>query len=405
MAHAHLTPGFVKTATSNGKDRELYWDIGLPTFGLRVTELGAAAWIYQYRNAEGKSRNFTILGASSGEALLRSLSLDKARKEARGRIGEVVRGRDPLAERRAKKAHNVTTLRTVAEDYFRRQPNRSTGQWRANMERLVYPVLGRRPITDFNGKRGPIIALLDDIKDERGPGMAKVVRTNLNTIFNFYAGRTDGFSNPIVRGVAAPDKYQPRSRILSDAELTRVWKAAESSAGPWGHYVKFLLLTACRKAEAAQMRWGELDGDTWVIPAERSKGKSEVALPLSAPARSLLASFPRIDGCPYVFTITGRAPIAGFSRFKKEFDEACGVSGWTIHDLRRSARSLLARAGISPDTAERCLGHKLSGVRGTYDRHTYHAEMLHGFTALSALIDRIVNPPADVVTPLRATKP
>ena len=210
-------------------------------------------------------------------------------------------------------------------------------------------------------------------------------------IFNWYAGRVDGFSNPIVRGLRSA-KYEPRSRILSDDELTRVWKAAESFAGPWGHYVKFLLLTACRKTEAAEMRWAELDGDTWVIPAERSKGKSEVALPLSAAARSLLASLPRIDGCPYVFTITGRAPIAGFSRFKKEFDEACGVSGWTIHDLRRSARSLMSRAGITPDTAERALGHKIAGVRAIYDRHSYRAEMLHAFEALASQIGRIVNP-------------
>ena len=109
----------------------------------------------------------------------------------------------------------------------------------------------------------------------------------------------------------------------------------------------------------------------------------------------MLASLPRFADCPFVFTITGKAAIAGFSRFKTQFDAACGVSDWTIHDLRRTARSLLSRAGVSPDTAERCLGHKLTGVRGVYDRHTYHDEMLRGFEALSAQIDRIVNPPAE----------
>ena len=401
MAHAHLTPGFVKAATSNGKEREIYWDTALPTFGLRVTELGAAAWIYQYRNAEGKSRNFTIKGAPNGDTLLRSFSLDKARKEARVRIGEVVRGVDPLARRRANKFHNVITLKTVAEDYLRRQPHRSTGPWRANLERLVYPVLGNRPIDAFNGKRGPLIALIDDVKSERGPGMAKVIRTSLSAIFNWHAGRVDGFSNPLVRGVAAPDKYQPRDRILSDDELVRVMRAAETFPAPWGHYVRFLLLTACRKAEAADMTWAEIDGDTWIIPAERSKSKTSVALPLSVAARSLLAGIPRVADSPYVFTITGRAPIAGFSRFKTQFDAACGVSDWTIHDARRTARSLLARAGVSPDTAERCLGHKLAGVRGVYDRHTYHDEMLRGFELLASLLDRIAHP-QETVTPFRA---
>ena len=79
----------------------------------------------------------------------------------------------------------------------------------------------------------------------------------------------------------------------------------------------------------------------------------------------------------------------------------CGVSGWTIHDLRRTARSLLSRAGVNADVAERCLGHVVGGVRGVYDRHQYQAEMLHAYEALAALIERIVDPPSGVVVPLR----
>jgi integrase len=399
MARIHLTPGFVKTATSDGKERELYWDAELHGFGLRVTDTGHKSWVYQYRNRQGKSRNITIKGAKDGDKLLRNLSLDKARKEARGHIGAVIRGGDPLADRRKDKNAGKTTLRAVVDDYFDREGKklRSAKQWRPVLGRCVLPKLGNRQIEDIANKRGLIVTLLDDIEDERGPGMRKVVRTILNVVFNWYGGRVDGFVNPILRGLRSA-KYEPRSRILSDDELARVWKAAESFAGPWGHYVKFLLLTACRKTEAAQMQWAELDGDTWVIPAERSKTKAEVALPLSAAARSLLASLPCIDGSPYVFTITGRAPIAGFSRFKKEFDEASGVTGWTIHDLRRSARSLMSRAGVTPDTAERALGHKLAGVRATYDRHSYRAEMLHAFEALASQIDRIVHPQPNVTT-------
>jgi integrase len=399
MPRVRLTPGFVKTATSDGKERELYWDAELHGFGLMVTERGHQSWIYQYRNRQGSTRRITIKGAEDSDKLLRSLSLDKARKEARGHIGAVIRGGDPLADRRKDKNAGKTTLRAVVDDYFDREGKklRSAKQWRPVLERCVLPKLGNRQIEDIANKRGLIVALLDDIEDERGPGMRKVVRTILNVVFNWYAGRVDGFVNPILRGLRSA-KYEPRSRILSDDELARVWKAAESFAGPWGHYVKFLLLTACRKTEAAQMQWAELDGDTWVIPAERSKTKAEVALPLSAAARSLLASLPRIADCPFVFTITGRAPIAGFSRFKKEFDEASGTANWTIHDLRRTARSLMSRAGVTPDTAERALGHKIAGVRGVYDRHRYRDEMLHAFEALAAQADRIVNPQRNVTT-------
>ena len=109
MPRVHLTPGFVKTVTSSGKERELYWDLGLETLACGLRQLGHKSWVYQYRNRRGESRNITIKGAADGDKLLRSLSLDKARKEARGLIGEVVRGEDPLADRRAKEKNAGTT--------------------------------------------------------------------------------------------------------------------------------------------------------------------------------------------------------------------------------------------------------------------------------------------------------
>jgi integrase len=404
MPRVHLTPGFVKTADCPpGKDRELYWDAELHGFGLLVTERGHQSWIVQYRNRAGESRRITIKGADDGDKLRRILSLDKARKEARGYIGEIVRGGDPLAARRSERNAGKTTLRAVVDEYFDREGKklRSAKQWRPVLERCVLPKLGNRQIEDIANKRSLIVTLLDDIEDERGPGTAKVVRTILNVVFNWYAGRVDGFANPILRGLRSV-KYEPRSRILSDDELTQVWKAAESFAGPWGRYIQFLLLTACRKSEAARMTWGELDGDVWIIAAERSKTKSEVALPLSAKAQAVLASLPRIADCPFVFTTTGRVPIGGFSQFKKEFDKASGTANWTLHDLRRTSRTLMARAGVDPDHAERALGHATGGVRGVYDRHRYGAEVLRAFEALSALLERIVHPKANVTTLTRA---
>src|SRR5262249_59941466 len=89
----------------------------------------------------------------------------------------------------------------------------------------------------------------------------------------------------------------------------------------------------------------------------------------------------------------GARPLGGFSKRKREFDNACGVTGWVVHDLRRTARTLMSRAGVSADIAERCLGHTITGVRGTYDRHAYEAEKRHAFEALAAQIERVVRPP------------
>ena len=105
-----------------------------------------------------------------------------------------------------------------------------------------------------------------------------------------------------------------------------------------------------------------------------------------------------------MFTNDGRNALGGFSRQKQRFDAACGVTDWTIHDLRRTARSLMSRAGVSPDHAERCLGHVIGGVRETYDRHAYHTEKKQAFEALAAQIERIINPPQGDVVPLRGRR-
>jgi integrase len=89
--------------------------------------------------------------------------------------------------------------------------------------------------------------------------------------------------------------------------------------------------------------------------------------------------------------------LGGFSKFKAAFDKACGVTGWTLHDLRRTARSLMSRAGIDADHAERALGHVIPGVRGVYDRHEFRDEKRRAFEALAAQIERIINPQPNVV--------
>ena len=142
------------------------------------------------------------------------------------------------------------------------------------------------------------------------------------------------------------------------------------------------------------------------IPGARYKTKLDHVIPLSKAARDLLASIPRIKSVKYVFSTGdnpvkskkagkskgGGRPIGGFSKFKADFDKECGVTGWTLHDLRRTGRSLMSRAGVDADHAERCLGHVIGGVRGTYDRYAYHAEKKAAFEALAAQIDRILNP-------------
>ena len=163
------------------------------------------------------------------------------------------------------------------------------------------------------------------------------------------------------------------------------------------------------------MRRGEVFGDEWTIPQERYKTGLELVIPLSDAAQAVLAAMPKIGKVGLVFTTDGKHPLGGFSKFKRAFDAKvlailregapqAMLPRWTLHDLRRTARSLMSRAGVQADHAERCLGHVIGGVRGTYDRHEYLAEKRHAFAALAALVERIVDPPADNVVPLATGK-
>jgi integrase len=192
-----------------------------------------------------------------------------------------------------------------------------------------------------------------------------------------------------------------RQRILTDDEICKVWI---DGAGPFLALIKFLLLTGARRDEAAMLTWDEVKDGVWELPAARNKAKLPLARPLSSLALAVLKSQRRDDGSRYVFSNDGRTAFQDFSRSKKKLDEAIGTSGWVIHDLRRTARSLMSRAGVNDHHAERCLGHVIGGVKGVYDRHHYQPEMKHAYDALAALIERIVNPPKGNVTTLRKNK-
>ena len=236
--------------------------------------------------------------------------------------------------------------------------------------------------------------------------MAHVTLAIIRKIMRWHATRDEDYVVPIVPGMGRirPDEHA-RSRVLTDDELRRIWRAAEAQPNdPFATMIRFMLLTACRRSEAAALTWDEIVtddiGSCWLLPAARNKVKVDLIRPLSKAAQDLLAAQPRIDDCPYIFTY-GRRPLAAFSQCKDELDEASGVTGWTLHDCRRTARTLMSRAGVISDHAEQCLGHLLYGVRKTYNRDDFKPQKKAAFDALAGLLDRIVNPPAADVTPLR----
>src|SRR5262249_47990112 len=140
------------------------------------------------------------------------------------------------------------SLKAVCERYLHREGKklRTTDVRRATLERLVYPKLGARQIAEI--RRSDIHHLLDYIEDEHGAGMADQVLAIVRRIFNWHAIRSDEFNSPIVRGMARrkPEELE-RSRVLTDDELRTIWRTAETFDGPWGQFVRVLLLTAARR--------------------------------------------------------------------------------------------------------------------------------------------------------------
>jgi integrase len=295
----------------------------------------------------------------------------------------------------------ATMFKIVAEDWLTREAGmvrngdkvtfngtlRRPEERLSVFERLVYPALGDRPIEQI--KRSEITAMLDDIADENGPVMADRTLAYVRRVMNWHATRVDDFRPPIVAGMARTKASElERDRILTDAEIKAVWNAEPASAGltVFHRYLKFLLLTALRRNEASEGHHKELNG-VWIIPAARMKSKLDFVVPLTKPALALIGGHKG-----YWFSTDGGAtPISGFSKFKAAFDKACGVKDWTLHDLRRSARSLMSRAGVVPDIAERCLAHKIGGVRGVYDRYAYLEEKREALERLAQLVRGIVN--------------
>ncbi len=408
-----LTPKFIdKAAALHGAERTTFWDTALPGFGLMVTSRGHRSYVCQYR-AGRISRRLTLKAG---------LSLTEAKREAKAILGAVAKGRDPLQEKRAKVSVQANSLKSVAEEYLKREGkglrNSTLRDKHADFRLYIFPRFGARPIDGI--RRSEVVNLLDKVEDEAGPVAAQHAFATLRRLMNWHASRSDEFRSPIVRGMSrVQPKEIARSRVLTDDELRAVWQAAEATpAAAYGHLVKFILLTATRLKEAADMTRGELnaDGTEWLIPAARYKGKHDHLIPLSGTAQMVFAAIPKIGSRGWVFTSNGQVPISGFAKFKRRFDiqvleelrkhdADAKLPRWTTHDLRRTARSLMSRAAISADHAERALGHVIAGVRGVYDRHEFKEEKRHAFEALAGEVARIINPPHPSVVPLRRGKP
>jgi integrase len=379
-------------------------------FGVRVTAAGARAFVLNYR-LRGREHRYTIGAWPDWSAL-------KAVRQARDLRQRIDRGENPIADRTPSPA--TASVTNVIDEFVARyvrnpkQPlrKRTAAEYESAFIRLVKPRIGKLGI--YEVRRSHIINMLDQIEDVNGPVAADRTLAYVRKAFNWYATRDDQFNVPVVRGMARiKPKERARTRVLSDDEIRAIWPEL-AKAGSFGALITTLLLTAQRRDEVAQMSRKEISSDgIWTIPAERYKTKCANFVPLSKAALAVIAAQPTIDGSNYVFSSRAGTPFSGFSKSKAALDNAVlaamqkhakkgakiePIPNWTLHDLRRTAKTLMARAGARPDISERVLGHVIAGVEGTYDRHSYADEKRDALEKLAEMVDRILNPlPANVM--------
>ena len=401
---------FTKHAIANltlpeSKSEIIHWDDDLPGFGLRLRSGGAKHWRVQYRAPGGKQRSESL-----GD--VRKVDLESARRIARQRFAQVELGRDPGAERDATRAADAAKLNTLgraveryltAKDTLR--PN--TRSMAERYLRVHWKALHGHQLDQI--KRIQISAILSDIAEERGRHAARGARNVLSALFSWCVREGMAETNPVIGSNDPASGSQTRERVLNDDELRTVWTCTEGD-DDFHKVVRLLLLTGCRREEIGSLLWTEVDLDAGKITLTASRVKNGRVHELALPdiAIDILRSQQRHGVRPYVFGKRGRG-LTSWGHHKSVFDKHVTAStgralpDFILHDLRRTAATRMADAGVLPHVIEAVLNHQSGhkgGVAGIYNRASYTAEKAQALARLSEVLMAIVEGRDSKIIPL-----
>ncbi len=369
---------------------------------------GRRAWSLEVKGPNGRQLRVT-LGAYP------EVGLAEARRRA-GRVrADVLGGADPTAAKRAQRAAEAAKRKgaagagTLCEllDSFERlkvKPARlrSWPDMRKMIEHNFGDHLGRSP-ADL--ARADFRAALDAAVAREAPIAGKRAARYLGRVYGWAIERELVPANPAA-GLDLDELTRPervRQRVLGDDEIAAVWRTSAEASAPFGDLARFYLLTGLRRDEAAAIRWADLDGGTLVLGA--TKTDEPHRLPLSGAALAIVKAQP--ERGPFVFTVRTGAAAAGrhtnWHRENTKLVARAGTAPWTWHDLRRTARTLLARIGVDDLVAELILNHVLPGkLRRTYVLHRYQEEMRAALERLAVFVEKVATGEANVVRLPRA---
>jgi integrase len=408
MPTRKLTDLFVERVKPPARgERVEYFDSSFPGLALRVTTNGGKSWCAFYR-FRGRLRRFTI-------GSYPAIKPAQARREAQGALERVRLGVDPAEEkklRREMRTPETDTFGVLALDYLERKvrANNRKSTYRKAKRDLEHDALPRwrnRPVASIG--RRDVIDLVDQVI-ARGAGVqANRTLARLRAVFNWAIEKDRLTTSPVAR-MKLPTQERARDRVLTDDELRWFWSACEVVDWPFGHLAKLLLLTAQRRDEVASVEWDEIDLDKglWTIPRHKAKNDQAHEVHLSKTAVAVFQSLPRL-GDGLVFTTTGETAVSGFSQSKRRLDAAMlqskraelgtrkgdAILRWTLHDLRRTATTGMARLNFPPHVVDKVLNHTggtIRGVAAVYNRFAYLEERRAALEAWGSYVENLVKP-------------
>jgi integrase len=256
------------------------------------------------------------------------------------------------------------------------------------LRRDVIPYWGTKSIHEI--KKRDVSDLVSLIAQRNGHASHRLLKT-LKTFFKWCVGRAVIDFSP-AEGLSSGYRETSRDRVRTDQELAAIILGARKMPHPYGRIVEFLALTGQRREEVAQLKRDELDetGRVWMIPGLRTKNKKAHIVHLSEPAWRVVAKTPDGD---LVFGTSREKRFQAFGKGKRALDKISGVTGWRLHDLRRTIVSGMARLGVPPHVADKILNHQagtISGVAAVYQRHDFLVERKEALDRWGAHVKQII---------------
>jgi integrase len=232
--------------------------------------------------------------------------------------------------------------------------------------------------------------MLDEIVVRGAPIQANRTLEIVRKLFNWAVARDILGTTPCYR-VPKPSGENRSDRVLTEEEIRAVWGALAGEVPLTAATYKLRLMTAQRGAEVLGMRWDQISGGWWTIPAEVAKNGLAHRVPLSAPVLALLDEIrPLGEGSEWAFPGTGGSGHrVAIHKANTRIRRRSGIS-FVPHDLRRTAASHMTGTGISRLVVSKLLNHVESGVTSVYDRHSYDAEKRAALDAWGRRLEEII---------------